>query len=522
MNLMSAMGGISDRHITEFAYASPKRGRIKLLTKIASAAACLAVITTAAVRIGNMVLPLHEFSIPSSVIIDCWDDPMNENNARVVLNGEVYLFDNDDLSELSVKLRDGFEIVGEVSTVDPNCSGMDGYSFGCDVGDPIYQDPNFPGELYVFTKSFSNEAKYVRFADYETHKLADITEEALCYIFVSIKYNGKLYCTVDPVNDAVLELPEEYALVETIDDDVKAASHDSGAHFFGNIGEQIYQKPGCMGEIYLYYNNKFEMLGKDKQGYIYIRLIDFETFRQEYPWYEYQQEIDKKTLNSEDLKTAEKIDPAIYSNTSQVVVNGRTYAFDDKSLAVDSLPDEYAFIGEVLYADNNNAWKEGYALGFNVGDKIYQNPGKMYEVYVLTDYTDSEEYRFVRCVNYSYSETPGGDKFNIYSEGAALSAYFNDKRYIYDPEGVRLPELPEGYIRIGTITTEDDYYANGYGQCLHIGDEIYQDPSFSGDLYVYSTFVSREKFGYRRLVDAETLKREGKDKHIFVMDFDGR
>lgn len=268
MNLIkSAIGGISNEHITEFAFVTPKRGRIKLLAKIASAAACVAVAVAAVPMIGRTVANLPMFSVSSNIITDCWADPTNENNARVVFDGRVYLFDNDDLSRLPDQLREEYKLVGEVLTVDSENSLTDGFSLGCSVGDPIYMDSEFPGEIYVLTKAFAGETKYFRFTDYKMHEFLEEISPLVRKLFRSVNFNNKWYISTDPF---ISQLSEEYLLVDTVD----LTTLD--LYDWLDIGDKIYKNPNNPGEIYVY-----RYVASPYFEYVFERYIDFETFRNE-------------------------------------------------------------------------------------------------------------------------------------------------------------------------------------------------------------------------------------------------
>lgn len=93
--------------------------------------------------------------------------------------------------------------------------------------------------------------------------------------------------------------------------------------------------------------------------------------------------------------------------------------------------------------------------------------------------------------------------------------FFNDKPYILDPVGRGCDNLPEEYVLVGEITSEDrnNKEVNGYGEMLRIGNKIYQNPDFSGDVYVYTTlFTGGERYWYLRFVDLETFKREAEER----------
>lgn len=92
--------------------------------------------------------------------------------------------------------------------------------------------------------------------------------------------------------------------------------------------------------------------------------------------------------------------------------------------------------------------------------------------------------------------------------------FFNDKQYIID-SGEPCDDLPEGYVFVGEITSEDrnNKKVNGYGEMLRIGNKIYQRPDFTGDVYVYTTlFTGGERYWYLRFVDWETFKREAEER----------
>lgn len=121
----------------------------------------------------------------------------------------------------------------------------------------------------------------------------------------------------------------------------------------------------------------------------------------------------------------------------------------------------------------------------------------------------------VFVINNLVDKTDSGNNYNTIQP----SLYFNDRFYVLDPVGEGCDKLPEGYVLVGEITSEDrnNKEVNGYGEMLRIGNKIYQNPDFMGDVYVYTTlFTGGERYWYLRFVDLETYKREAEERGVHV------
>lgn len=85
---------------------------------------------------------------------------------------------------------------------------------------------------------------------------------------------------------------------------------------------------------------------------------------------------------------------------------------------------------------------------------------------------------------------------------------FNDKFYVLSPSDYPFYELPEGYVLVGTVTSNDkaDKGSNGYSSGCHVGDKIYQIPDNTNYLMVYTTlFTGSDKYHYLKFVDGDYL-----------------
>lgn len=276
MNLIkSAIGGISDKHITEFAFVTPKRGRIKLLAKIASAAACVAVAVAAVPMIGRTISSLPAFSNgldlsePSQSIIDDFPEQYYQYTPHVRINGKVYMmyFLPGELDKLS----DSYEVIGEVLSVDSLDSDKDGYAKLCNVGELIFQDPDLPGEIFVYTTLYDDEGyHYIRFLDLETYE-HEYFLTGRYHIFINDRWYKRSF------NDTLSELPEGYVLIDTITslDQYDFDDFYEEDNTWLDIGDKIYQNPDFPGEFYIY----SRLL--EKKEYFYWRFIDIETIKLE-------------------------------------------------------------------------------------------------------------------------------------------------------------------------------------------------------------------------------------------------
>lgn len=85
----------------------------------------------------------------------------------------------------------------------------------------------------------------------------------------------------------------------------------------------------------------------------------------------------------------------------------------------------------------------------------------------------------------------------------------NDITYILAPDDYPTYDLPEGYVFVGQVTSNDkiDESANGYLSGCHVGDKIYQNPADPQDVFVSTTlFSGGDKYWYIRFVDRGARK----------------
>lgn len=150
--LMDAIGGISDSHIAEFSDVKPLKKSAALWVKIVSAAACLALIMIAIPLIHNLV------NTPGSSVSAI---------PYVKINDKLYIIDPDYSGTAAAALPDEYVLIGKVER-NPGGKSQDiinGDAAGCKVGEKIYQSPNSPDEIYVYTTLFlgNGEYRYIRF-----------------------------------------------------------------------------------------------------------------------------------------------------------------------------------------------------------------------------------------------------------------------------------------------------------------------------------------------------------------------
>ena len=203
MNLMEAIGGISDRHIEEFACVSPKKRLFKPWMAIASAA-CLAVIAAATV-----IVPIIK---NNESYYNAYTSP------RVYFNDREYRYlgrhyTEEEKAELPgypdslvyedgyYELPDGYVEVGEITSNYYKDEKVNGFGAGPKVGEKIYQDPEHLEDLYVYTLLFSNvKYRYIHFVDVTTYG--------------RVRINGKTYIkdySVGFDERYLTELPDVYS-----------------------------------------------------------------------------------------------------------------------------------------------------------------------------------------------------------------------------------------------------------------------------------------------------------------------
>ena len=150
---MNAIGGISDSHIGEFAEVKPQKKGAVVWMLFVSVAACLALLL-----------------ISISVINNDVNTPEGSVSAipYVKINDMVYIIDSNYPNTTTNELSDEYIVIGKVERNPSSNKSQEkdnGDAIGCKVGDEIFQSPDLPNEIYVYTTLFSSsgEYRYVRF-----------------------------------------------------------------------------------------------------------------------------------------------------------------------------------------------------------------------------------------------------------------------------------------------------------------------------------------------------------------------
>lgn len=147
--IMSAVSGISDKHITEFADLTSGRKPVFRLSKILTIAACILVIAAIALPVGISIIGRSGENTTLYPTVFPY----------VIINGTMFYYDAS-----FHDLPDGYTVIGKVSSVDPADKGKDGFSVGCKIGDLIFQNPEKTDEIYVYTRLFSGDKyHFIRF-----------------------------------------------------------------------------------------------------------------------------------------------------------------------------------------------------------------------------------------------------------------------------------------------------------------------------------------------------------------------
>ncbi len=154
--LMDAVAEINDRHILEFMDVKPRKKRKAVLISAISAAACLALIFMA-VQTPHIIRPINAPPYNQAHM-----PPPNEAIPLVRINGENYIYADETLYELP----DGYAVIGTVLSADKADSETDFYSAGCKPGEEIFANPDFPNDIYVYTKLFGGDNyRYIKFTN---------------------------------------------------------------------------------------------------------------------------------------------------------------------------------------------------------------------------------------------------------------------------------------------------------------------------------------------------------------------
>lgn len=370
MNLMNAVGKISDEHIAEFAYVAPKKFYVAPWMKIAAAAACLA----AVVMVIKTVSSIKDSTVPpvTDSTVSQVTDSMPSSNVtdgllpHVYFNDRAYvIYGRSDSAYILDELPDGYVEVGEIKAVGRD---VNGYGEGPKIGEKIYQNADFSEDLYVYTSLFAGGKRYwyMLFTD---------------RTFERVRIGGKTYVwDFDHKNRYLVDLPGGYELIGEVTTNDRSHRYTDGFGQGLNIGDTIYQAPGDPDTVYVKTRNFVDN---------YVRFKVYDTLS------------DDNTSSVDETSFGDL--PPMNMPVPHVVINGAAYILNGHSSIdetfIDSLPEGYEPIGEVTCSDRENNGKEGFGAGFAVGNKIYQHPDKPEEVFVYTTLmTGGERYWYVNCV----------------------------------------------------------------------------------------------------------------------------
>lgn len=284
MNLMNAIGGISDRHIEEFAFITPQKRSIKPWMMIASAACLTAVVAIIAVmpnkKINNAVNESdnnslnyidHAASLPYCPYV-YFNDRMYGYQARdnkspyqpgypdhvsdfdgslyqpeypdYVSDSDIVTAIYDDCYPGYSELPEGYVEVGEITTNDEKDRNVNGFAMGTvnglKIGEKIYQDPDDPDDLYVYTSLFfAGDKQYYHFVDNAT--------------YLSLRVNSKSYIGDFSTDEIFLyELPDGYVGVGEVTTNDRKNKYADG---FGRelyVGDKIFASPDIPDVVYVY------------------------------------------------------------------------------------------------------------------------------------------------------------------------------------------------------------------------------------------------------------------------------
>lgn len=352
MNLMNAVGKISDEHIAEFAHVTPKKFYVAPWMKITAAAACLAVIVT------GVPLVKKAISAANGVVtgINCSASVLDGSGMPcVAMNGITYMVDED--WRMLDKLPEGFEAVGKLSGSSEN----DVYQW-CEGGEIVYRHPKIKSEIYVYTDFLNGDDGYrfLHFTDDENYNYTSW-----------VVFNGKVY--IPQSWDYIEQLPSEYRNSgEVIGFDLKDFAKDG--FVMGNdfsIGDSIYCDPNSPNKLYV-----------------------------DHP-------IQNKATHILCVE-AKEFDPFYAGVHYEVFINNKLYKRDAENV-LDQLPESCVMIGKVI--TNREESVNGYgSVLLNIGDEIYQDPKISGALYVFSESYDG----FIRLVDEETYKLEGADKNLIY------------------------------------------------------------------------------------------------------------
>lgn len=151
--LMSAIEGISDKHIERLAFNHIPKKTIPLWVKVGTMVASLVLITLSIRTIVGIIPPT---------------DSSDGYRLDVIINDKVYVIAPNNY--VASELPEGYVHIGSIKSNDSTDRGTNGYATGCKVGENIFQNPTNPDDIYVYTKLLSgnDEYRYIRFVDLDT------------------------------------------------------------------------------------------------------------------------------------------------------------------------------------------------------------------------------------------------------------------------------------------------------------------------------------------------------------------
>lgn len=157
--LMEAIAKISDAHVAEFADVKPRKKHAAIWVSAISAAACLALIFAVPPVRQIILAPYYNNMVNSSNEFN--NAPLPPDIASVVRINDT-LYENlyrtyDSVPPVINDLPDGYLLIGKVLSNNSADFYSNGYSSLCQPGDEIYQNPDFPNEIYVHTYSLYYE-----------------------------------------------------------------------------------------------------------------------------------------------------------------------------------------------------------------------------------------------------------------------------------------------------------------------------------------------------------------------------
>ena len=199
---------------------------------------------------------------------------------------------------------------------------------------------------------------------------------------------------------------------------------------------------------------------------------------------------ESNNTSSSNFTSEDNLPAGVYPH---VYFNDRVYRYHEYNCygefpnEISELPEGYIQVGEITTNDRNNKNVNGYGDGPKVGEKIYQDPDHPEDLYVYTALFMGGRYTY-----------------ELFIDSTFYRVRINGKTFVEDWSvgSLRyLENLPRGYSRIGEVTTNDrdSRFADGYGQALSIGDEIYgcsEDP----DVVYVRTNKTSSRIKYIRLI----------------------